>query len=196
MTTKIRQFFFTIHQAVPAEKAQAVEYCEGLEPCWYMVGLEPYLDKEGSHIHMMFQLKNPRSAQAVKAEVMKLFKRDKTSLYQAKGLGRFKDNQNYLMCETAGEHKDNPKVLDPQPVIWPETYVEDLPKRVNESDSVIEDIRNGATLNQLLNTYPKYVLNNLSKIEKFMKAAKVAGFIRPQFQISRGNVERVPAPWE
>jgi len=195
MVTKIRQFFFTIHQATPAEKAQAVEYCSTLEPLWFMVALEPYLDKEGFHIHMMFQLKNPRSAQAVKAEVMKLFKRDKDNLYQAKGLGRFSDNRHYLTCETAGEHKDNPKVLDSEPVIWPEDFTEDLSKKSSDADSVIADIRNGATLNQLLNTYPKYVLNNLSKIEKFLKAAKTAGFIRPIVPVYVKR-ERVPAPWE
>ena len=193
--TKIRQFFFTLHKSSQDEKLQAVEYCRTLKPNWFMVALEPYLDKEGSHLHIMFQLKNPRSPQAVKADVMKRFSKSSSDCFQQAGKGRFSDNKNYIICETAGEHKDDPKVLDPEPIIWPEDYQEEAPRR-SDADSVIEDIRNGATLSQLLNTYPKYVLNNLSKIKNFMVEAKKSDFIRPQMAIIRGVPVRVSAPWE
>lgn len=193
--TKIRQFFFTLHKSSTQEKLQAVEYCRSLKPMWFMVALEPYMDKEGHHLHIMFQLKNPRSPQSVKADVMKRFSKLSSDCFQQAGKGRYADNKNYITCSTAGEHKDDPKVLDPEPIIWPEEYQEEVPRR-SDPDSVIEDIRNGATISQLLNTYPKYVLNNLSKIKNFMEEAKKSGFIRPEMSIIRGEPVRISAPWE
>ena len=237
--TKIRQFFFTLHKSSQDEKLRAVEFCRTFKPIWFMVALEPYMDKDGHHLHIMFQLKNPRSPRAVKADFMKKFKKNSQDCFQQPGKGRFNDNKNYITNANAGEHKDDPKVLDSEPVIWPDDFVEavkadfmkkfkknsqdcfqqpgkgrfndnknyitnanagehkDDPKvldsepviwpddfveaapRRSDSDMLIEDIRNGATYNQLLNAYPKYVLNNSAKIEKFMKGAKASGFIRP-----------------
>lgn len=191
---KIRQFFFTIHKANEAEKLQAVAYCETLKPLWYMVALEPYTEKEGNHIHMMFQLKNPRSANNVTHEVMSQFSRERSDVHQSQGKGRFSDNENYLKDPHAGEHKKIPKICDPQPVIWPEVYTEEsITKKTSDADVVIEMIRNGSTIHEILRLYPKYVLNNLSKIEKFMHAAKSAGFIRLK-ELPRHA--RVSAPWE
>lgn len=193
--SKIRQFFFTLHKSSQDEKLQAVEYLAALKPNWYMVALEPYTDKEGFHLHFMFQLKNPRSPQAVKAEVSKKFGKGKDDCFQQPGKGRFSDNRNYITNERAGEHVDAPKILDPQPVIWPDSYQEDAPRQ-SDADSVIEAIRNRATFAELLNTYPKYVLNNLSKIKKFMEAAGPAGFILPAPRPPAFSGERVSAPWE
>lgn len=195
--TKIRQFFFTIHKATEDDKFQAVEFAKAYKPQWYMVALEPYTDKQGLHLHIMFQLKAPRSPQKVKLEWANKFKKSSEDIFQQAGRGRWADNYNYITCETAGEHKDNPKILDPNPVVWPTEWV-DEPIKVSQADSVIADIRKGASMAHLLNTYPKYVLNNLSKIEKFMKLAKVTeGFIKKDTYTSgRYLGERVPCPWE
>lgn len=190
--SKIRQYFFTLHNSSGDEKLQAVEFVRSYKPQWYMVALEPYTDKQGLHLHVMFQLKSPRAPQKVKLEWSTKFKKASQDIFQQAGKGRWADNYRYLTCATAGEHKDSPKILDPSPVFYPEKWTEEV--HVSVADSVIEDIRNGASLSKLLNTYPKYVLNNLSKIEKFMKCAKDAGFIKlPKFSCPW---ERVSASWE
>jgi hypothetical protein len=192
---KIRQYFFTLHKSSEDEKLQAVEFVRTYNPQWYMVALEPYTDKQGLHLHVMFQLKCPRSPQKVKVEWANKFKKSKEDIFQQAGKGRWADNYNYITCATAGEHKDSPKILDPTPVVYPEKYSEEV--KISQADAVIEDIRHGASLKTLLNAYPKYVLNNLTKIEKFMKLAKESNFIRPNYScVAPSKYERVPAPWE
>ena len=190
--TKVRQYFFTLHNSSQDEKFQAVEFVQTYKPQWYMVALEPYTDKQGLHLHVMFQLKAPRAPQKVKLEWSTKFKKSSQDIFQQAGKGRWADNHRYLTCATAGEHKDSPKILDPSPVFYPEVWAEET--RLSVADTVVEDIRNGATLPKLLNTYPKYVLNNLSKLEKFIELAKKAGFVKPPKMECQWA--RVPAPWE
>lgn len=190
--TKIRQYFFTLHNSSQDEKLQAVEFVQTYKPQWYMVALEPYTDKQGLHLHVMFQLKAPRAPHKVKLEWSIKFKKVSQDIFQQAGKGRWEDNYRYLTCATAGEHKDSPKILDPSPVFYPEKWIEE--RTISVADQVIVDIQDGATLKTLLNTYPKYVLNNLAKLEKFMKLAKESGFVKPpKFECTW---ERVSAPWE
>lgn len=198
--TKIRQFFFTLHQSSPQEKLQAIDFCRTLKTKWFMVALEPYLPSDvgrtGHHLHVIFQLAGSAcSPQAVKARVMKHFKKASNQCFQAQGLGRFSQCVHYITCETAGDHENNPKILDPEPYIWPDDFQEDAPRR-SDADSVIEDIRNGATLPQLLNAYPRYVMNNLSRIRNFIVEAQAAGFIRPNMALINGVPVELRAPWE
>lgn len=197
---KIRQVFLTFHNVSPESKPQAIEFLNRFKTKlnWAIVCLEPYTDKDGQHLHVMYQHKNSVYPGPTRIKWVEYFKSKESDVWMEPGLGKFVDNLEYATNPYAGTHANDPKVVDTDPYFYPSRdFVEvELSARKSDSDSVIEDIRNGATFSQLLNTYPKYVLNNSSKIKKFMEDAKSCGFIRPDAFIIGGKVERVAAPWE
>ena len=129
-----------------------------------------------THIHMMCRWKSSRSIKNINKILCELFKRERADLQQEKLGGRFKDQVNYLTNEYAGEHGDNPKLLDPEPIFYPDIDFDDSgkPKGASTSDEVVAAIIKGCTYDYLVRTYPKYMLSNGAKVRRFQDEAKRA----------------------
>lgn len=179
---KLHSFLFVIHKATADTKSQAETWCKKQKLLWYVIALEPYIkkdEKDGFHLHLMFRVPHPRSPTAIVKLFMNLFDRPREDIWSERLQGRFKDQINYVTNEYAGEHADDPKVLDPSPIIWPQGEDPDEVKpKVSIKDQVIHDIQHGATYKYLLKTYPKFVFDNAPKIRKFMEEAREAGLVK------------------
>lgn len=144
---------------------------------------------------MMFRCKHPRASTAITNAFMELFDKPREDVWQERLQGRFADQKNYVTNEYAGEHADNPKKLDPEPIIFPqEGDPDEVKPKVSVKDQVIEDILNGATYKWLFKTYPKFVFDNEKKIRKFQEDAKSNNLIRYISMADGGPRTRPPSP--
>ena len=179
-----RQFFITLHSALPDHKVKAVHRLKQLNHLvWYMVALEPYTGREcddgtehkartAHHLHIMFRVKNQISGKKVKANWLKWWKAvsggTDQDIYERPGEGDFASNKNYIMKVPTDEHKSNEQ-LDPEPVIWPEDYVE-APGRVKVSQTdIINALNDGKKYLDLLRMWPEYCLGAGSRLKTFCK---------------------------
>ena len=172
---KKHSFFFTVHNSVKGLKEKVNTFIRKQDPIWFCIGEEPYLDKAGSHIHLMMRFKNPREPKAVRKVMLEAFNKKDCDLFMEPIQGRFKDQVNYLTNEYAGEHKDNPKKLDEQPIFYPSINFDDsTPVKEKVSDKVVAAIVKGCSYDWLVRTYPNYMLQNGAKVRRFMSEAKLA----------------------
>jgi hypothetical protein len=183
-----RQFFLTLHSAQPQDKAKVHKRLQQMNHIvWYMVALEPYTGRENDHgtehkartpyhLHVMFRVKNQISGKKLRARWVQWWSsvsRGATGqdVYERPGEGSYADNMNYITKVPQDEHKTSEQ-LDPEPIIWPENYVE-APGRVKvSSEDIIKEIQDGKTYEDLLRKWPSYMLNNGHKVKAFMKDYK------------------------
>ena len=183
-----RQFFLTLHSALPDHKVKAVNRLKQLNHLvWYMVALEPYTGREcddgtehtartGHHLHIMFRVKNQISGKKVKANWLKWWKAvckgaTDQDIYERPGEGDFASNKSYITKVPTDEHKSSEQ-LDPEPVIYPEDYVE-APGRVKVSQTdIINALNDGKTYLDLLRTMPEYCLGAGSRLKTFCEDYK------------------------
>jgi len=184
-----RQFFLTLHSALPDHKVKAVNRLKQLNHIvWYMVALEPYTGREcedGSqheartahHLHLMFRVKNQISGKKVKANWLKWWKAVNSGatdqdVYERPGEGDFASNMNYITKVPTDEHKSSEQ-LDPEPVIFPIDYVEQ-PGRVKVTQTeIVGLLKDGKTYVDLLRMYPEYCLGAGSRLKTFCEEYKV-----------------------
>jgi hypothetical protein len=162
---KNHSYFFTIHKASQATKTSLVSWCKQQKLLWYGVVLEPYTNKPGHHVHLSFRVVNPRSALALRTGLIKLLHIEKEDLFMEPVKGKFKDVVNYFTNPYAAEHKDDPKVVDPEPAIWPENFIEESLDKKSTKTQVIEDIKNGASIGWLWKEYTEYMFTNVAKVK-------------------------------
>lgn len=180
-----RQFFITLHSALSDHKVKAVNRLKQLNHIvWYMVALEPYTGREcedGSqheartdhHLHIMFRVKNQISGKKVKANWLKWWKAvnegaTDQDVYERPGEGDFASNRNYITKVPTDEHK-SAEQLDPEPIIYPQDYVE-APGRVKVSQTdIINALNDGKKYLDLLRMYPEYCLGAGSRLKTFCK---------------------------
>jgi len=183
-----RQFFLTLHSALPDHKGKAVNRLKQLNHVqWYMVALEPYTGREcedgsqheartGHHLHVMFRVKNQISGKKVKANWVKWWKTvnqgsTDQDVYERPGEGDFASNMNYITKVPTDEHKSSEQ-LDPEPVIFPIDYVE-APGRVKVSQTdIVALLLEGKTYLDLLRKYPEYCLGAGSRLKTFCEEFK------------------------
>lgn len=183
-----RQFFLTLHSAQPQDKAKVVSRLKNMNHIvWYMVALEPYTGRENDdgsehkartpyHLHVMFRVKNQISGKKLRARWVQWWSATSKGatdqdVYERPGEGSFESNRNYITKVPQDEHK-SAEQLDPEPVIWPDNYVEE-PGRVKvSSEDIITEIQNGKSYEDLMRKWPAYMLNNGHKVKAFMKDYK------------------------
>lgn len=194
---KLHSFLYVIHKATAETKAQAHLWCQKQKLLWFVIALEPYIEpgKSGFHLHLMFRCKHPRATTAITNAFCQLFGKEREDVWQERLQGRFKDQTEYVTNEYAGEHADNPKKLDPEPIIFPQDGDPDEVKpKMSVKDQVIEDLMNGATLKWVFKTYPKFWFDNEKKIRKFQEDLKKDNLIRYICAPGGGPRDRPPSP--
>lgn len=150
------------------------------------------MDKEGKHLHLFFRLANARSVDAMHKFFIHLFKKEVTNdredkprsqhILQEPLNGRFPDCVNYVKNAHAGSHALEPKILDPEPIIYP-TSGEDPdapPKKVDYKSQIIEDIRHGATFDWLFKNYTRFMFDNEPKVKRIYDEMKKRGMVKYQ----------------
>jgi len=180
-----RQFFLTLHSALPDLKVKAVNRLKQQNHVqWGMVALEPYTGRECDdgtehkartphHLHVMFRVKNQISGKKIKANWVKWWKAvnkgaTDQDVYERPGEGDFASNRDYITKVPVDEHKSSEQ-LDPEPVIWPIDYVE-APGRVKVSQTdIINALNDGKKYLDLLRMYPEYCLGAGSRLKTFVK---------------------------
>lgn len=176
--TKIHSFLYVIHKANEKIKTQAEDWCKKQEHKWYTIALEPYMQQDDNrggthHLHLMFRAKNQRYPAAVTKQLMQIFDKPREDIWQEPIQGRFKDQVNYVTNEYAGEHKDSPKVLDPQPIIYPlDTDPDDMKKKVCVKSEIIRMLNEGKGYKDILRAFPEWCLTNGGRLKQFIKEYK------------------------
>lgn len=202
---KLHSFLYVIHKATAETKSQAHDWCKKQKMLWYVIALEPYIkkdEKDGFHLHLMFRVKNPRATTAITNEFMRIFDKPREDIWQERLQGRFSDQKNYITNEYAGEHADDPKVLDPSPIIYPESGDPDAIAPKVSKKQIVQDILHGASYKWLLKTYPEFCFTYSAYIHKFMEEAEKASLIKRRHYDGSpvygepSTPARVSAPWE
>lgn len=167
-----RQFFLTLHSAVPQDKERVVKRISSMSQIvWYIVALEKYTDKDGYHIHCMFRVANNISGQLLKKRWTQWWAKSDSDVFEQVGQGSFRTNVDYVTKVPADEHKAKDQ-MDPSPVIWPADYQEPEVERPFNIQEAIAMIEQGYGYNDILKKAPAWVFRNGPRLKKFISEYK------------------------
>jgi hypothetical protein len=116
-------------------------------------------------------VKNQISGKKVKANWLKWWSAvnkgaTDADVYERPGEGDFASNKSYITKVPTDEHK-SAEQLDPEPVIYPEDYVEAAGRAKVSQTEIISALNDGKTYLDLLRQYPEYCLSAGSRLKTF-----------------------------
>lgn len=180
-----RQFFLTLHNALPQHKLLVAQRISAQNHIvWYMVAIEKYTGRDTDsgdahesrtqyHIHLSFRTKHQLGAKLFRTRLVEWWSEvsggSQSDVYMKPGIGSFEQNANYITKEPLDGHKTL-DLMDVEPIFYPtRDYVEEAGRTKVSSGDIIKLLDLGMTYTDILRIHPAWCLSNGARLKSFIK---------------------------